>query len=152
MERVAAYHPEQVSRRVLMRVCIVDVEGDAASVDERGASVEAQEAANLQLYEQALLQHTTAPAEAAASYEQLLAQPIVAEAVAEARVAADEGLAARPSLHLKFLALKNLALLEADRGKRRPSAPTPQPTPNPGTEPTPAPSPDPVPALTRPEP
>ena len=108
-----------------MRVSIVDIEGDAASVDERGASVEAQEAANLQLYEQALLQHATNPAEAAASYAQLLAQPIVAEAVAEARVAADEGeLVRRPSLQLKFLALKNLALLEADRGERRPTAPT----------------------------
>ena len=46
-----------------MRVSIVDIEGDAASVDERGASVEAQEAANLQLYEQALLQHATNPVE-----------------------------------------------------------------------------------------
>jgi hypothetical protein len=107
-----------------MRVSIVDIEGDAASVDERGASVEAQEAANLQLYEQALLQHATNPAEAAASYAQLLAQPIVAEAMAEARVAADSGeLVRRPSLQLKFLALKNLALLEADRGSD-PAAPT----------------------------
>ena len=72
---------------------------------------------------QALLQHATNPAEAAASYAQLLAQPIVAEAVAEARVAADEGeLVRRPSLQLKFLALKNLALLEADRGERRPAS------------------------------
>ena len=69
-----------------MRVSIVDIEGHGAAVDERGASVEAQEAANLQLYEQALLQHATNPAEAAAGYAQLLAQPIVAEAVAEARV------------------------------------------------------------------
>ena len=68
----------------MSRVSIVDVEGDAASLNERRASVEAQEAANLQLYEQALHQHNTAPAEAAASYEQLLAHPIVAEAVAEA--------------------------------------------------------------------
>jgi hypothetical protein len=101
-----------------MRVSIVDIEGHGAAVDERGASVEAQEAANLQLYEQTLLQHATNPAGAAAGYAQLLAQPIVAEAVAEARVAADEGeLVRRPSLQLKFLALKNLALLEADRGE-----------------------------------
>ena len=114
-----------------MRVSIVDIEGDAASVDERGASVEAQEAANLQLYEQALLQHATNPAEAAASYAQLLAQPIVAEAVAEARVAAEDGeLARRPSLQLKFLALKNLALLEADRGEPgRSNQPRPWPWP-----------------------
>ena len=124
-----------------MRVSIVDIEGDAASVDERGASVEAQEAANLQLYEQALLQHATNPAEAAASYAQLLAQPIVAEAVAEARVAADEGeLVRRPSLQLKFLALKNLALLEADRGERPGLAPTdPDHSPDPGPDPGPDP-------------
>ena len=119
-----------------MRVSIVDIEGHGAAVDERGASVEAQEAANLQLYEQALLQHATNPAEAAAGYAQLLAQPIVAEAVAEARVAADEGeLVRRPSLQLKFLALKNLALLEADRGEppsrsNHPDALGPDPSPD----------------------
>ena len=60
----------------------------------------------------------------------------MAEAVAEARVAADEGeLVRRPSLQLKFLALKNLALLEADRGEppsrsNHPDALGPDPNPD----------------------
>ena len=47
---------------------------------------------SLQLYEHALRQHTASPTEAVASYERLLAQPIVAEAVADARLT-DDGLA-----------------------------------------------------------
>ena len=99
----------------MSRIAWVDVEGDGVPADDRGASVEAQEAANLQLYEQALRQHTASPTEAVASYERLLAQPIVAEAVADARLT-DDGLTLRPSLQLKFLALKNLAQLKAEAG------------------------------------
>ena len=118
-----------------MRVSIVDIEGHGAAVDERGASVEAQEAANLQLYEQALLQHATNPAEAAAGYAQLLAQPIVAEAVAEARVAADEGeLVRRPSLQLKFLRSRTSRSSRPTEASRR-AAPTTQTPSRPRSQP-----------------
>ena len=68
--------PNLLSRRV----AFVDIEAPelaTAGDSEGGASVEAQEAANQQLYELAIRQHATSPAEAAQSYEQLLAQPIV---------------------------------------------------------------------------
>ena len=93
--------PNLLSRRV----AFVDIESQelATGDSEGGESVEAQGAANQQLYELAIKQHASSPAEAARSYEQLLAQPIVVAAVAEPRAAKSGDL--HPTLLLKLIFL-----------------------------------------------
>lgn len=89
-------------------------EVDANAHDDDALTVEAQEAYHQQQYEEALaLQLTGNGTAAAAAYEQLLAQDLILHA---------EGLvpchsqAERPSLQLKFLALRNLAELHEAAG------------------------------------
>ena len=54
-----------MSLGALRRVKIVDIESQVLEAEgEQGPSVEAQEAANQQLYELAIQQHARAPAEA----------------------------------------------------------------------------------------
>ena len=98
----------------------VDIECSATSAAEveQAATVEAQETANLRLYEQALgLQCNGDLTAAAAAYRELLAQELLVHAT---RVPADAPRQRRdgdrPSLQLKFLALKNLSEVEEAAG------------------------------------
>ena len=98
-----------------MRFFAIDDELDDASKDahEEQETMEAQEAQNHQLFQSALsMQVAGNEADAVAAYLQLLAQPLIEQADAEAAE-----IKSRPSLHLRFLALKNLSELEEAAGK-----------------------------------
>ena len=82
--------------------------------DAHCATVEAQETANQQLYECALsLQLAGSDIDAMVKYEELLSQELLAGAEAVSDITAQR----QPSLHLKYLALKNLSELEEGAGK-----------------------------------
>ena len=100
-----------------MRFLTVDDEGEGASDEvEAQATTEAQEANNQQLYESALALHAAGSHhEARSAYGQLLEQPLVAQA--EAAAAGGAADTRRPSLHLRFLALKNQSELEEQQGR-----------------------------------
>ena len=107
----------------IMRFFAIDDELDDASKDahEEQETMEAQEAQNHQLFQSALsLQVAGNEADAVAAYLQLLTQPLIEQADAEAAE-----IKSRPSLHLRFLALKNLSELEEAAGKlvRPPASP-----------------------------
>ena len=98
-----------------MRFCAIDELDEDSTAADTQATVEAQEAANQQLYERALfLQSSGTDAEAAAAYRELLDQKLIAEAETQAgdTRSQDPDEEQRPSLHLRFLALKNLSELE----------------------------------------
>ena len=106
-----------MSLGALRRVKIVDIESQVLEAEgEQGPSVEAQEAANQQLYEHALsLQSSGASAEAMAAYRELLDQQLIIDAEPQTGGGSpgeDPDHEQRPSLHLRFLALKNLSELE----------------------------------------
>ena len=97
-------------------ISFVDIEQPhgAAPIRSRSPGVEAQEAANGELYKTALaMQAEGRGEEAAAAYRQLLEQRLIAGAL-PARVGVE--LSSQPSLHLRYIALKNLAELETKRG------------------------------------
>ena len=93
-------------------------DGAPASLEHaQPLSVEAQEAENQRLYEHALTLHSTGlSAEAINAYCELLAQDLIAgaEDAGSAQAVAESG--ERPALHLKFLALRNLAELKEANG------------------------------------
>lgn len=81
-------------------------------------SIEAHEAANQARYERALqLQSDGSAGEAAKEYRKLLDDPLVADArPTDHAQDVEVELAARPSLLIRSLALKNLALIESEAG------------------------------------
>eukprot|EP00966_Prymnesium_polylepis_P239695 5543517-Prymnesium_polylepis.1 len=103
-----------------MRFVDIDEEEHGPSLETvRAIGIEAQEAANQALYERALrLQSDRSVLEAAELYRQLLAQQLVAEAPTDDVGDGDDDahLARQPSLLLRSLALKNLALIESEAG------------------------------------
>lgn len=92
-------------------ISFVDIENPGgATYRTRSPGVEAQEAANAELYTTALMMQAEGLAEeASAAYERLLGQRLIAGAV-PARTEVE--LSLQPSLNLRYLALKHLAVLQ----------------------------------------
>ena len=106
----------------MLRIVDIDQASKPAAADADGTatplSVEAQETANHQLYEDALeLKLAGNIMAATAAYQRLLAQELIASADVHESATLEPSQPQRPALHLKFLALRNLAELHEKEGK-----------------------------------